>query len=435
MTRAGFFPCAIVGGVADCRAVARRPPAPSAADRAVTPEDRRAALAGSRDLVERHLARLAAVPVHGNRTLGFDQLVRGLLLAFYDPLCRSLRLIEGRGDFGGRLDLARLARSTTSDALAAFDPNLLKPLVDDLVARVPDLRQADPDLAAIARRIVAADGTYLTTLADVAWALKHTKSDGRAQGQVRANVQLDVATWCPLVVTLSGDDGESGPAAFARDLLSGVLYVVDRNFVDFAFLRAVLDKGNDVVVRVKHNAPSSAVTRALPLTPEDVAAGVASDRAVTLPGRGAPPGEFRLVTVQTTNRRGAPETVRLLTNLAAGAAAARVVAAVYRLRWQIELFFKWLKCWARADHLLSASRNGVTTQLYVAVIAVLTMYAQSGRRVSIYALQVLSYVARGEMTIERALAVLARRERERTLGRARQARKRAAAAAAAKKSE
>jgi hypothetical protein len=67
-----------------------------------------------------------------------------------------------------------------------------------------------------------------------AWALHHAKRDGRRQGQVRANVQLDVGTWVPQVVSVSGDDGESEAAAFAKDLLSGVLYVVDRNFVDFA---------------------------------------------------------------------------------------------------------------------------------------------------------------------------------------------------------
>lgn len=401
-----------------------RPPA----DRSVTDEDRRRAFDGSRDVVDAHLARLAALPAHGNRTLHFDDLVRGLLLSFLDPLARSLRRIESCGDFGGRLEVDRLARSTTADALRAFDPGLLKPLVDDLVARVPSLAQADPDLAAIARRIVAADGTYLTTLADVAWALRHTKTDGKRQGQVRANVQLDAATWCPLVVTVSGDDAESEATAFARDLLSGVLYVVDRNFLDFAFLRRLLERGNDVVLRVKHNAPSAVAAAApRPLAPEDAAAGGVADEAVTLPGRGAPPGAFRLVTVATTDRRGEPEVIRLLTNLPGDAAPARVVAAAYRLRWQVELFFKWLKCWARMDHLLSASRNGVTTQLYVAVIAVLTMYAQSGRRVSVYALQVLSYVARGEMTLDQAMAILARRERERDLARARQARRRAAA--------
>lgn len=376
-------------------------------------------------LIGHHLDRLRALPAHGNRTLHADQLFLGLLLAFFDPLARSLRTIEDKGDFAGRLDLPRLARSTTADALAVFDPACLLPVIEDLRARVPDLTHDDPDLWGITRKIIAADGTYLNTLADVAWALRHTKTDGRRQGQVRANFQLDTATWAPQVVTVSGDDGEGEPAAFARDLLEGVLYVVDRNFVDFSFLRRLLAKGNDFVLRVRANAPAARVLENRPLTAGDAEAGVVSDELVRLTGRGAPEGVYRRVTLRTTDRRGKPETIVLLTNLTAADVPARVVGAVYRRRWQVELFFKWLKTWARMDHLLSTSRTGITFQLYVAVIGVLMMYAQSGRRVSIYALAALSRLARGECTPDEAMAVIARRERERELNNARQARRRA----------
>lgn len=256
--------------------------------------------------------------------------------------------------------------------------------------------------------------------------MRHAKRDGGRQAQVRANVQLDVETWVPRVVTVSGDDGASEPAAVAADLLSGVLYVVDRNFLDFAaFVTPALARGNDLVLRCRANAPAARVTASLPLAAADAEAGVAADDLVELTGRGAPAGAFRLVTVATAGRGGRPETIRLLTNLTdAAAVPARVVGAVYRLRWQVELFFKWLKCFARMDHLLSTSRNGVTTQLYVAVIAVLLMHVRTGRRVSIYALAALGRVARGEQTIDQAMAFLARRERERDLARLRQARRR-----------
>jgi hypothetical protein len=394
----------------------------------VLPEDRQLALhvvSRGGGFLRDHLHRLAALPAHGNRTLRFDQLFLGLLLSFFDPLARSLRTIEDKRDFGGRLDLPRLARSTTADALAAFDPALLLPVIEDLRARVPHLRQADADLAGITRRIIAADGTYLTTLADVAWALRRTKRDGRRQGQVRANLQMDVATWAPQVVTVSGDDGLSEPAAFAPDLLEGVLYVFDRNFLDFAFLARVLARGNDFVLRVRDNAPAVRVLGGRPLTGGDAEAGVVADETVELTGRGAPAGAYRRVTVVTTDRRGKPETIILLSNLTGRDLAARVVAAVYRLRWQVELFFKWLKTWARMGHLLSTSRAGITFQLYVAVIGVLMMYVQSGRRVSIYALAALGRLARGECTTDEAMEVIARRERERDLNRARQARLRA----------
>jgi hypothetical protein len=394
----------------------------------VLPEDRelaRCAVSGRGGLINEHLARLRALPAHGNRGLHVDQLFQGLLLSFFDPLARSLRTIEDKADFGGRLDLPRLARSTTADALAMFDPSCLKPIIDDLRERVPHLKHTDTDLLGITRRIIAADGTYLTTLADVAWALRHTKSNGRRQGQVRANVQMDLATWTPQVLSVSGEEGTSEPGAFARDLLEGVLYVIDRNFLDFAFLGLLLDKGNDFVLRARSNAPATRVLDTLPLRAADAEAGVIADEIVELTGGGAPPGRFRQVTIATVNRKGQTEIIRLLSNLTDPNVAARVIGAIYRQRWQIELFFKWLKTWARMDHLLSSSRNGITFQLYVAVIGVLMMYVQSGRRVSLYTLAALSRLASGECTLDQAMAVIARRDRERQMNRARQARLRA----------
>ncbi len=379
-----------------------------------------------------HLKRLAAIPCHGNRKLTDDRLFQATLLAFFDPMARSLRLLEGKGDFDGRLDLDRLARSTTSDALAACDPSVLGPVIEDLKGRIPDLPKADASLNTITRRILAADGTYLATLADVIWAIKHKTRDGKGHGQFRANVQMDVANWIPAVVTVSGDDGESEPAAFARDLLPDAVYVCDRNFVEFDFYKAVIDVGSDFVIRARSNAPAYRVERERPLTAEDVAAGVTSDADVVLTGVGAPAGTFRLTTFAYTNRNGKVEPALILSTLTAEDVPARAVAEVYRLRWQIELFFRWLKVYARLDHLMSTSRNGITYQLHVAVIGVMLMYARTGRRVSIYALQAMSNVANGSMTLDEAMKGLARRERERDLARARQARKRAAAAAAEK---
>jgi len=371
-----------------------------------------------------HLDRLAALPAHGNRTLRVDQLFLGLLLAFFDPLVRSLRTIEDHGNFDGRLDLPRLARSTTADALSVFDPQCLKPIIEDLTQRVPHLQQTDADLAGI-RRIIAADGTYLTTLSEVAWALHHTKRNGKVQGQVRANVQMDVVSWTPQVITISGDDGGTEAQAFAKDLLSGVLYVLDRGYVDFGVLGALRARDNDFVLRVRANAPVVIVLHSRTLSAKDIEAGVVADEIVELTGRDAPAGPHRRVTIHRLDRSGKPETIVLLTNLCDPQIAAFVIGAIYQQRWQIELFFKWLKTWARMNHLLSTSRRGITFQFYVAMIGVLLMYVQSGRRVSVYALAALGRVARGQCSLQEAMSIIARREREREMNRARQARNRA----------
>lgn len=385
--------------------------------------------------VQKQVAWLDTLPVHGNRQLKTGQLFKALLLSFFDPLARSLRTIEDNGSFKGRLDLNRLARSTTADALAALDASQLKPIIDELLEQVPAVKQSD-DLACITKCIIAADGTYMTTLSDVAWALVHTRRNGRKQGQVRANVQMDTTTWTPRVVSISGDgstqdDESSEPAALARELLSDVLYVLDRNFLDFGLLHALSEKNNDFVLRVKANAPSFVVLQDQKLSDQDRAAGVSSDQLVQLSGMGAPAGTLRLVTIQTVNRKNEPETIRLLSSLIdTQNITATVIGLIYRKRWQIELFFKWLKTFVNMDHLLSTSRNGITFQFYVAVIGVLLMYVQSGKQVSIYALAALARLARGQDTFDQAMATIARREKERERNRLRQAKKRAAASQA-----
>lgn len=370
-----------------------------------------------------HLDRLAALPAHGNRKLVFDQLFVALLLAFYNPIVRSLRLIEDCGSMNGRLELDKLARSTTSDALAVFDPNQLLPVIHDLRQRACALKQVDDSLHVITQRIIAADGTYLNTLADVAWALLHTKSDGKKQGQVRLNVQLDVGNWTPQVVTVSGNDGSEADA-FVPDLLDDVLYVVDRNFLNFSFLKQLQCNGRNVVLRVHADKPIMRIEQRRTLDEADRAGGVVSDEFVRLTGRDAPPGVWRLVTIHTTNRKNELEVIRLLSSLTDEQIPARVIGAVYKLRWQIELFFKWLKCWAGMDHLFSTTRQGITFQFYVAVIAVLLMYVQLGRRVSRYALSAMHNLLHGQITYAQMMAVIERREREKTLARLRAEKKR-----------
>lgn len=373
--------------------------------------------------LDEHLRRLRELPAHGNRKLHYDQFLLALLLSFFNPVVRSLRLIEICGDFNDRLDIDRLARSTTSDAMAVFDPVHLKPIIEDLQAKIGKPR-GDESLAGITQRIIAGDGTYLNTLADVAWALKQTRRNGRKHGQVRLNVQMDVATWTPQVVSVSGDDG-SEPQAFAKDLLSDVLYVLDRNFLDFAFLTRLLDRGNNFVLRVRANAPAMTVVAERAIGPQDAEAGVVSDQIVTLGGNGAPAGEFRHVVIQTTDRSGKPETIRLLSSLTDEQVSGRVIGEIYRQRWQIELFFKWLKTWANLDHLLSTTRNGITLQFYAAVIAVLLMYAQLGRRVSRYAIVSLQLLMHGQISLGQMLTNLAKIEREKAMARERAAARRA----------
>jgi len=372
-------------------------------------------------LLQDHLAQLHRGRDHPNRTLHDDTLLAALLLNFYESSERSLRQIEDLSCARQAREFlpGRTPRSTLSDALSSMDPKRLEPIIKTLLARLPQLRHVDDDLAALCKRLIAADGSLFTVPADVAWAIAITRSNGKQGRQVRLNLQLDVLHFVPAELDLSGDGDGSESAAFMRKLLKGVIYLLDRNFVDFVFLHAVLEKESDFVVRLKSDT-NFVATQERPLSRQDRDAGVIGDRIGHVPGSAGSPGfgQRLLREVIVWDARNKKE-VRLLSTLLD--VPARTIGQLYRQRWMIELFFRWLKCVARFEHLISHNANGITIQFYVAVIAVLLSYLRCGQRPGVYEFNCLAWVARGVMSVANMQEVLARRQRERDLAKARRA--------------
>jgi hypothetical protein len=185
-------------------------------------------------------------------------------------------------------------------------------------------------------------------------------------------------------------------------------------------MSAVLAKGSDFVVRAKHDAPNFSPQQELELTGADKDHGVVCDRIGILTGNNAPSQLVREVIIVSPDTN---KPIRLITSLLD--VPARVIGVLYRYRWQIELFFRWLKVWGNFEHLISHSRNGLTIQFYIAVIGVLLMYVRTGRRLSKYAYSLLTMVAAGAASLEEIGPILEQREREKELERQRLARKRA----------
>src|ERR1035437_3748618 len=192
---------------------------------------------------------------HGNADLQLIDVLIVLLAAFYNPLVRSQRLIEALSRqtwMQQQTGLERVARSTLSDALQRFDPEQLKPLIRQLTGQVAALGQRDPDLAGLTRQVIAADGTYLNLAGEVLWALQCRRGHGqKSQARARLDLQLDVQSFTLLEGRVSGQEDSSEAAAFIKQLKAGVIYLVDRNFVHFGFLGAVLEKGSNFVMRCK----------------------------------------------------------------------------------------------------------------------------------------------------------------------------------------
>jgi DDE family transposase len=375
--------------------------------------------------LQKHLIRLHAAHPHPNRTLFFDQVAVAYLLAFFSPVISSLRTLDDASqtlqmqeNTGG----GRIPRSTLSDANAVFDPALLEPIIEELRARVPNLPQTDPQLNQILHRVRAADSSLFTVPATVAWALKQRRANQKKLASVRLNLQWAVAAGVPEGVCISGAD-TSEAETLMREIDPGTIYVMDRGYVNFLLISRILGSCADLVLRLKNNNLFT-VRQERKLSDEDRKAGVVSDKIGHLTGTAtcpAPGAMLREVVILDPARPDHP--VRLLTSILD--VPAHVIGQIYRARWQIELFFRWIKVHAHFEHLISHSQKGVTTGFYIAIIAVLLMYIRTGRPVSKYAHSMLGLVAAGQATMEQVLPILERRERECELDRKRRERKKA----------
>jgi hypothetical protein len=369
-------------------------------------------------------------PEHGNVSLRKEDVLIVMLCGFFDPLARSLRTIEQLAQVPSvkqHLHAEQVPKSTLSDALDRFRVEHLRPLVGQLQKEVPQLQKIDPDLELVARKIVAGDGSLFRLAGEVAWALQRRKNGrGQIDSQVRLNLMVDVKRWTMEDFSISGGADKGGePAAMEPMLQKDVLYLYDRAYYPFDFLNAMLSRGSDFVVRLKKDIVFRARERRA-LTPKDIEAGVREDQTGLLGVEDgckspAPTQVLRVVTVWDEKNK---EEVRLLSNLAD--VPAWVIGLLYRCRWVIELFFRWLKVTAGFSHLLSTSANGITVQFYVAMICTLLIHIRTGLPVNKYSLLALGLVARGQCTFEDQLPVLLKRQRERMLEKARLERKKQA---------
>jgi hypothetical protein len=369
--------------------------------------------------LQRHVAQLRSEE-HGNRKLFLDDVFVAYLLAFFNPTVRSLRTIE---DFSQthqaqkHLSTRRICKTTLSDFNKLADPERLQPIIAELRSALSRKFGPRPptDIQGFLKQIVAVDGTFFTAAADVVWAIK--KSNGHVEKrQARLDVQLDVRTWLPEVIAVpERGDGEAHIAAGC--VQSGAIHLYDRGYGSFELIAAHYEEREkalvsraEFVLRAQENQlllAEDAESRAL--TAEEQARGFYSDRVghfAGSQGRPAPPVLVREVRFRSETG----EELRWLTNLLDVPVAA--IAELYRHRWQIELFFRWLKCFANFDHLISHSRQGVLLNFYVVIVGVLLMYLHTGGRPSKYALALLSAVAQGGGTLENIMPILRERERQ-----------------------
>jgi hypothetical protein len=187
------------------------------------------------------------------------------------------------------------------------------------------------------------------------------------KGAIKLHLLLDHDGYLPLFAVVT--EGWYSELNVARDLRleAGTILAVDRGYNDYAWFGQLTRQGVFFVTRMKTNTVYTTVE--VCAVPEK--SNVLSDQIISVPsgvGRGEEPVLFRRIEYWNADKQ---EILVFFTNLLH--LAASTVAAIYKERWQIELFFKALKKTAKVKSFLGTSANAVKTQIWTALIAMLIL--------------------------------------------------------------
>ena len=251
-----------------------------------------------------------------------------------------------------------VAKSTLADANELRDWRIWSDLAAVLIKRARKLYLKDDFGLDLANTVYALDSTTIDLcLSLFPWAdFRSTKA------AVKMHTLLDLRGPIPSFIHIS--DGKMGDA-LALDLITpeaGAIYVMDRGYVDFRRLYAIHQAGAFFVTRTKINMKYHRVySHPVP----DKTTGVGSDQSIALDGfysKQDYPQHLRRVSFCD------PETGKRLVFLTNNfTLSAEMIAALYKKRWAVELFFKWVKQNLRIKHFYGTSENAVKTQIWIAV--------------------------------------------------------------------
>lgn len=313
----------------------------------------------------------------GNRKLFYDQYVALLLLYFFTPTLTSLRALQNASNWEQtrrKLGVGRVSLGALSEAAGVFDPKYLRAVVQELACQAAPLVQGRESQALAG--LTAVDGTFFEALPRMAWALWE---DAQHRG-VKLHLQFDVLKGAPCDALLT-PAAASEPRQLTRMLQPQRLYVLDRGYASYDLFAAILAAKSSLVARVKDDI-AFVVHQEQSVDEAGRRSGVVRDALLSRLGTPHHKNRFpdrllRLVVVNTQDRQGDGELWLVTDRLDL---PADLVALAYRHRWSVELFFRWLKCVLGARHLVSHRANGVTLQMYAALIVSLLITLHTRRK-------------------------------------------------------
>jgi hypothetical protein len=291
-----------------------------------------------------------------------------------------------------------VSRSTLADANEARDWRIYADFAQVLIAQARKLYREEGFGVELSNTVYALDATTIDLCLSVfPWApFRSTKA------AVKLHTLLDLRGAIPTFIHIS--DGKLHDVNVLDILIPepGAFYVMDRGYLDFERLHVLHCAGSFFVTRAKSNMDARRVYSRT----ADRATGVICDQSIALNGFYSSqhyPEHLRRIRYKDPESR---KKLVFLTNHFG--LPALTICALYRSRWQVELFFKWIKQHLRIKRFYGTSENAVKTQIWIAV-SVYVLVAIVKKRLNLDAslhtlLHILSVTVFEKIQIQQGLA-------------------------------
>lgn len=327
------------------------------------------------------------------------------LFSLFNPVITSMRAACAASALprvGARICSRPVSLGSFSEAQHLVDEALLEGVFEDLFKKLPAAQLPKQVAHLRAPRPSVIDSSVWQVCERLQWAQWRTHTSAVhtcGDAAVRAHVIFDLESHAPAKAQLTS--AKTCERRIWKELAEpGRLYVGDRYYgYSYTLLGDMCENGVFFVVRARINA-EWVVERERPVDDQARAKGVVWSAWVRLGKKGKGP---RVRVVQVA---GEEEAILLLTNLEEDVLDAAQVRVLYQNRWQIEYFFRWLKCILGNRHWFCGSRKGMQVQLYLALIAAVLLMLFTGKRPNKRAMEAIQHYLSGWASEEDLIRLL-----------------------------
>lgn len=348
---------------------------------------------------------------HGLRTLDRRAYFGLFLLGLFNPVISSMRGLCAASAVPRVQQLTghgMVGLSRFSDAQEVFSPEILQPVFAELLERSALREIISTKFGRVTPQMIRiVDSTVWKVIPRMRWAQwRHQHVEQKA---LRLHVKLRLADLQPTSgIITTGKTCER--AVWCANAQSGEFYIGDRNYGgDYRVFEQLHEQGCGFVLRVRNNVITEVIEEHA-LSAEALKQGVQLDARVML-GRERARGPWRMVVFQRPTMK---EPVILITSEECAELSAEEVMELYRHRWQVEMFFRWLKCLVPCRHWFAESQQGVTLQVYLALIEALLLAELTGEKPNKRMMELLQLHQMGWASDADLTAGLAREQAART---------------------